>query len=51
MQANAPYQLSMSIGVAYSTATAVRPYSLEELISQVDAQMYAHKQTKHTTIP
>jgi diguanylate cyclase (GGDEF)-like protein len=47
MQANAPYQLSMSIGVAYSTA--VRPCSLEELISQADAQMYTHKQTKHTT--
>jgi GGDEF domain-containing protein len=47
MQANAPYQLSMSIGIAHSTAA--RPCSLEELLSQADAQMYAHKQTKHTT--
>ena len=47
MQANAPYQLSMSIGVAHSTAE--RPCSLEELLSQADAQMYAHKKTKHTT--
>ena len=47
LQANAPYQLSMSIGIAHSTAE--RPCSLEELLEQADAQMYAHKQTKGTT--
>jgi len=46
-QANAPYQLSMSIGVAHCTVE--RPCSLDELLAQADAQMYAHKQTKHTT--
>jgi len=47
MQADAPFQLSMSIGVAHSTAE--RPCSLDELLEQADAQMYAHKQTKHST--
>jgi diguanylate cyclase (GGDEF)-like protein/PAS domain S-box-containing protein len=47
LQANAPYQISMSIGVAHCTAE--RPCSLDELLSQADAQMYVHKQTKHTT--
>jgi len=47
MQTNAPYQLSMSVGVAH--ATAERPCSLDELLEQADAQMYAHKQTKHST--
>jgi diguanylate cyclase (GGDEF)-like protein/PAS domain S-box-containing protein len=47
MQTNTPYQLSMSIGVAHYTAE--QPRSLEELLLQADAQMYAHKQTKHTT--
>ena len=37
----------MSIGVAH--CTAAQPYSLEELLEQADAQMYAHKQTKSTT--
>lgn len=46
-QANAPYQLSMSIGVAHCTVE--RSCSLDELLAQADAQMYAHKQTKHTT--
>lgn len=46
LQANAPYQLSMSTGVAHSTAE--RPRSLEELLEQADAQMYIHKQTKST---
>ncbi|HEY3232013.1 MAG TPA: diguanylate cyclase, partial [Roseiflexaceae bacterium] len=46
MQANAPYQLSMSMGVAHSTAE--QPCSLDELLEQADAQMYAHKQTKRT---
>jgi diguanylate cyclase (GGDEF)-like protein/PAS domain S-box-containing protein len=47
MQVNAPYQLSMSIGIAHSTAE--QPCSLEELLEQADMQMYAHKQTKGTT--
>jgi diguanylate cyclase (GGDEF)-like protein/PAS domain S-box-containing protein len=47
MQADAPFQLSMSMGVAHYTAE--RPCSLDELLEQADAQMYAHKQTKHTT--
>jgi diguanylate cyclase (GGDEF)-like protein/PAS domain S-box-containing protein len=46
-QANVPYQLSMSIGVAHSTAE--QPCSLEELLEQADVQMYAHKRTKHLT--
>ncbi|NNJ09572.1 diguanylate cyclase [Chloroflexales bacterium ZM16-3] len=45
-QANAPYQLSMSIGVAHSTAA--QPCSVEELLEQADAEMYAHKRTKRT---
>jgi len=44
---NAPYQLSMSIGVAHCTVE--QPCSLDELLAQADAQMYAHKQTKQTT--
>jgi diguanylate cyclase (GGDEF)-like protein/PAS domain S-box-containing protein len=47
LQANAPYQISMSIGVAHCTAERV--CSLDELLAQADAQMYVHKQTKHTT--
>jgi diguanylate cyclase (GGDEF)-like protein/PAS domain S-box-containing protein len=47
LQANAPYQLSLSMGVAHSTPE--RPCSLEELLEQADAQMYAHKQTKPTS--
>lgn len=45
-QANTPYQVSMSIGVAHSTAD--RPCSLELLLQQADAQMYVHKQTRGT---
>lgn len=40
--ANLPYQLSLSMGVAQSTAA--QPASLEELLQQADAQMYANKQ-------
>ncbi len=47
LQANVPYQLSMSIGIAHSTAD--QPCSLDELLGQADAQMYRHKQTKYTT--
>jgi diguanylate cyclase (GGDEF)-like protein/PAS domain S-box-containing protein len=47
LAASAPYQLAMSIGVAHCTAE--RPCSLDELLSQADAQMYAHKNTKYTT--
>jgi diguanylate cyclase (GGDEF)-like protein len=46
MQADAPYQLSMSVGVAHSTVE--RPCSLEDLLEQADTRMYAHKQTKRT---
>jgi diguanylate cyclase (GGDEF)-like protein/PAS domain S-box-containing protein len=46
-QANAPYQLSMSVGVAHCTVE--QPCSLDELLAEADAQMYTHKQTKHTT--
>jgi two-component system, cell cycle response regulator len=46
-QATVPYQLSMSIGVAHSTAE--QPCSLEELLEQADVQMYAHKRAKYLT--
>lgn len=46
-QANTPYQIAMSIGVAHSTAE--QPRSLEKLLEQADAQMYIHKRTKNTT--
>jgi diguanylate cyclase (GGDEF)-like protein/PAS domain S-box-containing protein len=44
-QENSIYQLSMSMGIAYSTIE--QPYLLDELLEQADAQMYLHKQAKH----
>jgi diguanylate cyclase (GGDEF)-like protein/PAS domain S-box-containing protein len=44
-QENSIYQLSMSMGIAYSTIE--HPCLLDELLEQADAQMYLHKQAKH----
>jgi diguanylate cyclase (GGDEF)-like protein/PAS domain S-box-containing protein len=43
-EAAAPYQLAMSVGVAHATAT--QRYTLEELLAQADALMYADKHAK-----
>jgi diguanylate cyclase (GGDEF)-like protein/PAS domain S-box-containing protein len=40
--ANLPYQLSLSMGVAHSTAA--QPCALEELLERADMQMYTDKQ-------
>jgi diguanylate cyclase (GGDEF)-like protein/PAS domain S-box-containing protein len=44
-QPDAPYQLSVSVGVAHSTLA--QPRSMDELLEHADTQMYAHKQAKH----
>jgi diguanylate cyclase (GGDEF)-like protein/PAS domain S-box-containing protein len=46
---NRPYRLSLSVGVAHFDPE--HPCSLDDLMTDADARMYAEKQMKHTSIP